>query len=871
MAPKKKTITAPPAELPQPFYELLRKFYVENRSSIRRKYRDLSKKFLDHNDPSLKGWLRAPQFEALEIYVFLKEFCDNQQLAQIFENWAYLQNGFESRAPLKAQYSLLDDIDEDAKEATRAIYENVIAALKAFRQDYPNYIFALTMGLGKTVLMATSIFYEFLLANKWPKDERYCHNALVFAPDKTVLHSLREISTMDKSLVVPPDYVSWLEANLKFHFLDDAGTTLNLLDHSKYNLVISNTQKVILKKKKKDDSAAGSLFKAEANVHQAKSINTEFMDLYDFDETDLATNQRFEKLLRLDQLGIYVDEAHHVFGSNLAKDLGVGSKLATTSLRLTINELAAELKHRNARVVACYNYTGTPYVGTQLLPEVVYAFGLKESIDGSYLKKAAVTSFSHTKSKEFLRIAISEFWTKCGENRTEGMLPKMAIFGTTIEELQAEIRPAVEDILHEHGISHEKILVNVGDEKITTNDDLREFRQLDSPRSAKQFILLVNKGKEGWNCRSLFAVALHREPQSKIFVLQATMRCLRAIGNKQETGLVYLSEDNRKLLEKELEENFRLSIEGLNKSGSTKKTYKVHKLPPPVLVKVKRVHKRHEIREKQIPDHVNLELGNVNLENYQIIRTDTSLDKLGKGTKKNIQSAEQRLFSALTLSAEVARYLNRSPIEVRKILENSQEGMSNVLQLVNQHNEILFDWVIPHLFKDLYEIDEFEKKVEEEIDLVKDPSPDNFYSVHAEEDLVYESSHLSVQTYVHKSFHLDTYAFDSKPEKELFWKFLSSPKIAKVWFTGMLTHGQSDFFINYIDPETHSVRSYFPDFLVQTDSGKMMLIEVKGDHMIEDPVVKAKALAATELAERNGWIYQMIKGSEIMNRSHVFL
>jgi len=95
-------------------------------------------------------------------------------------------------------------------------------------------------------------------------------------------------------------------------------------------------------------------------------------------------------------------------------------------------------------------------------------------------------------------------------------------------------------------------LVNVGDEKLTTNDDIREFNRLDTPGSEKQFILLVGKGKEGWNCRSLFGVALFREPRSKIFVLQATMRCLRSIGEGQQTGHIYLSNDNVQILDEEL-------------------------------------------------------------------------------------------------------------------------------------------------------------------------------------------------------------------------------------------------------------------------------------------------------------------------------
>ena len=75
--------------------------------------------------------------------------------------------------------------------------------------------------------------------------------------------------------------------------------------------------------------------------------------------------------------------------------------------------------------------------------------------------------------------------------------------------------------------------------------------------SEKQFILLVNKGREGWNCRSLFGVGLFREPKSRVFVLQATMRCLRSIGEAQHTGHVFLSNDNLEILNEELAAEFQ--------------------------------------------------------------------------------------------------------------------------------------------------------------------------------------------------------------------------------------------------------------------------------------------------------------------------
>jgi hypothetical protein len=254
--------------------------------------------------------------------------------------------------------------------------------------------------------MATCIFYEFLLANKYPKDKRFCHNALVFAPDKTVLQSLKEIMTFDKSLVVPQEYARVLDANIKIHFLEDTGTTLNTLDDSNFNIIISNTQKIIVKRKHKEDSSVEKLFKSS-------SLLGNIYDEDDFDnDTDLMFNQRFQKLCRLSQIGVYVDEAHHMFGKELEKDLRTNA--AQTSLRSTINLLADDLTRRGTNVVGCYNYTGTPYVNNQVLPEVVYAYGLRESITNGYLKEVDVQGYENVKNVEFLTDAIKDFWDKYG-------------------------------------------------------------------------------------------------------------------------------------------------------------------------------------------------------------------------------------------------------------------------------------------------------------------------------------------------------------------------------------------------------------------------------------------------------------------------
>ena len=214
------------------FFEFLRSFYVDHKGIIRNRYREITKKYLDYNDKEKNpdAFLRTPQFEALEMYVFVKEFMNNQQMYQMFDDWSKRNGVFADRRfyDESGQMTLYDVYSPKQ-------YHDYFLQIKKYAEDYPNYIFALTMGLGKTILMATCIFYEFLLASKWPRDDRYCHNALVFAPDKTVLQSLKEIVTFDKSKVVPPEYIGVLDSNIKVHFLEDSGTTLNTLDGSKYN------------------------------------------------------------------------------------------------------------------------------------------------------------------------------------------------------------------------------------------------------------------------------------------------------------------------------------------------------------------------------------------------------------------------------------------------------------------------------------------------------------------------------------------------------------------------------------------------------------------------------------------------------------
>lgn len=143
-----------------------------------------------------------------------------------------------------------------------------------------------------------------------------------------------------------------------------------------------------------------------------------------------------------------------------------------------------------------------------------------------------------------------------------------------------------------------------------------------------------------------------------------------------------------------------------------------------------------------------------------------------------------------------------------------------------------------------------------------------YYEFSADKNLVIEKEHNNfTSSEIAKSFHADTYCFDSKPEKECFLQYISNNKVKEVYFTGMFTANQGDLSVQYYDPESKRIRQYYPDFLAKMDDGSYQLIEVKGDNMIDNNVVRAKAEAAEEMSVASGMRYIMYAGNTLMKQN----
>lgn len=195
--------------------------------------------------------------------------------------------------------------------------------------------------------------------------------------------------------------------------------------------------------------------------------------------------------------------------------------------------------------------------------------------------------------------------------------------------------------------------------------------------------------------------------------------------------------------------------------------------------------------------------------------------------------------------------------------------MDVILADVNRYNAVLDDIIIPTIFHALFDVTAIQKTEDREVVLLREPKDAAYYEFSAKDDLVITNKYPGfTPDEVLKSFHADTYCFDSLPEKECFFQYIKSDKVQEVYFTGMFTSNQGDLSVYYYDPESGRIRQYYPDFLAKMKDGTYQLIEVKGDNKIDDVVVQAKKEAALEMAAASGIKYEMYAGSTIM-KTHI--
>lgn len=575
-----------------------------------------------------EGRLREPQIKAIEVYLWLKFVGQNKKLSEIIKEGIlsdedrigqceYYQifagnhttqflNQFAQDNGLKnLQKMLLNDA-----QGARIDWSNVLEEL-LHNFGYPSYLFSLPMGAGKTYLMACFIYLDLYCAMFNMADERFAHNFVVFAPhaSKTaILPSLQTIKNFHPEWILPPEEAKPLKQIIHIEILD----TLSSKRKDKLHGNNPNLEKVNRLIQTKD---FGMVFITNAEKvvlerYDEKELIYINPDSIFYDEkkaTDiLKINELREKLSQIPYLTVILDEVHHTYGGN-----GNGEK----KMRQAVNIL-----NQHKKVVSVLGFSGTPFVRNSVkigdseiklnqIQDIVYNYSLADGI-GRFLKVPVVKSVADIKEQEFIRQALTEFFSEYDIVYADGAKSKIVFYCPSIKKLNEEILPVIQQWYQGHRPGREAEIFRYYSQVAKENkqyklpkESLAVFNNLDKPYSDKRVILLVAVGTEGWDCKSLTAVVLPRQTTTKNFVLQTTCRCLREVEDaKKEKALIFLEPGNYDTLNRELRENYNLTIDDL-KANDTLDVPVIIRKPKLGRLRYKQVYKKFEIlTQKKEPD-----------------------------------------------------------------------------------------------------------------------------------------------------------------------------------------------------------------------------------------------------------------------------
>ena len=793
---------------------------------------------------SMLRYLRQPQLEALEIYWYLRTQENTPQIFDLYKKYFQKTRLLEALG-IPTNHSQITELLMDG--GIDAIFNKVkeddgfvrTYGLNAVREtlalDYPSYILALAMGAGKTVLIGAIVATEFAMALEYP-DGTFIKNALIFAPGKTILGALKELSDVPYDKILPPRLYKQFISTIKITYTRDGQKDIPVIYGSSFNVVVTNTEKIRITKQSINKGLLGPL---------SGTISNGGDEL----KHDVA-NQRLKTIASLPNLGIFSDEAHHTYGQALDKEL--------KQVRKTVDYLA-----ENTDVIAVVNTTGTPYYKRQLLKDVIYWYGLSQGIRDGILKevKGNIEAFEEVEEKDFVREVLKDFFKNYKDVKIYGnTLAKIALYFPNVSDLES-MRNTVDKTIAGLGLDTSIVLevTNKSDEK---TKDLFNNR-INDPVNPYRVFLLVNMGTEGWNVPSLFATALARAIRSSNnFVLQAASRCLRQVPNNPHKAKIYLSHDNVNILDSELQETFGESLNDLNsiQPEIKKATLTVRKMNIPPVVLQKTITKF--VRSSSVqPKKIAIQKPKESHRTAKVTRF--TMQQFGRRSRVLSEEEEREIIldDEATDARELAMDLSqiyRLPFgvlydELRQHYGDdsiSEQSARNIREQIEQK---------ACTYKKVKEV------VESALALIRQDGFDKEGSSYVteiqyrkdREKLLseYEVWHKrhNIQKSMDFGFHYTPYNFDSEPEADFFDKMLFAinehPKnIEDIYFTGAMDDPKKTEFLFEYQAKDGLWHNYAPDFLIRLKSGKMIIVEVKGEDRIDagKTIRKAKAMKEIE-------------------------
>ena len=541
-----------------------------------------------------RGKMRDAQVDAIKTYLYLKIECQNQPLAELFKQGKFntlthddidnmplsaaARKVFKESPAAVALYEFASLKNEKGKPIADALRKAVMEEPQNIDFDsifnrifygvnYPDYVFSLPMGAGKTYLMAAFIYLDLYFAQQEPDNPAFAHNFMIMVPSglkTSVIPSLRTIQDFDPSWVIPEPAASQLKRELKFEMLDE-NKSANKSNRTKN----PNVQKIAIHEPLAELFGLVAVTNAEKVILDRIDKGTD--GLFDFhdesaDEKDRVANELRNKIGKLPHLSILLDEVHHVASSATDDE---------AKLRSVVNRWTNQ-----GTITSVLGFSGTPYldkkdkiavtdnhsVATTEMSNITNYYPLAEGI-GNFLKVPKVIKSDSNERTEIVEKGVREFLRMYRDTvYANGTCAKLGIYCGTIETLETVIYPLVSQICAEEGIDPAEAVLKFheGNKQYPAPQTARaEFAMLNRPQSRKRIILLVQIGKEGWDCKSLTGIILSQEKDCpKNMVLQTSCRCLREVTDaSQETALIYMNSENYKYLDEQLQKQQHISIQ----------------------------------------------------------------------------------------------------------------------------------------------------------------------------------------------------------------------------------------------------------------------------------------------------------------------
>lgn len=557
------------------FHELIKKICDEWYSSDKCKIKNIINYMIEQDK------LRDAQIESIKLYLFFKIYCKNQSLERLFNEGYFLQNIDLDELPISKKLNdfLYDNpaarqlyeislTDVNYKELKEEIEKNYLtldfkSIFKNFFHniDYANYIYSLPMGAGKTFLMSAFIYLDLYFAMNEPYNKAFAHNFIILAPSglkSSIVPSLKKIKDFNVTWIFPEPIASNLKKILKFEILDAVKT-----DKKSNKIKNPNVAKIAQYQPYKDMFGVILLTNAEKVILDKVKIENEQLQS-DFENDDIISkvaNELRETIGKIPNLAIFIDEVHHVAD----EEIKLNKVVTNWNRTKNVNEVIGFSGTPYLDKPEIFNITSKIAIKNTDISNTIYYYPLTAGID-NFLKRPKIIASTDNNPLNIIKEGLTEFFDKYKDVSYNGVLSKIAIYCGNIKNLEESIYPFVSEFVTNLKMNPNEVILKYhggNKEYSLPKENSMEFESLNTPLSKKRIILLVGIGKEGWDCSSLTGVILSQKGDCPTkMVLQTTCRCLRQVvkGNP-ETALIYLNQDNEKLLSGQLKKTQHATLQ----------------------------------------------------------------------------------------------------------------------------------------------------------------------------------------------------------------------------------------------------------------------------------------------------------------------